>query len=73
MEFLRGGVCALAANMLKCRMLEGTEGELREEDRAVGWMVVELEVWQGFGGLRTSVDKQGSSLGLGKLGASKRA
>ena len=54
-------------------MLEGTEGELREEDRAVGWIFVELEVWQGFGGLRTSVDRQGSLLGLGKLGASKRA
>ena len=54
-------------------MLEGTEGELREEDRVVGWMVVELEVWQGFGELRNLVDKQGSLLGLGKLGASKSA
>ena len=66
------GDCTLAASVLKCWMLEGTEGELREEDRVVGWMVVELEVWQGFGELRTLVDKQGSSLGLGKLGASKR-
>ena len=64
---------ALAASVLKCWILESTEGELREEDRAVGWMVVELEVWQGFGRLRTSVDRQESSLGLGKLGASKRA
>ena len=54
-------------------MFEGTEGELREEDRVVGWMVIELEVWQGFGELRISVDRQGSLLGLGKLGASKRA
>ena len=54
-------------------MLEGTEGELREEDRAVGWVVVELEVWQIFGGLRASVGELGWSLGLSKLGASGRA
>ena len=68
-----GGVCALAASVLKCWMLEGTEGELREEDRAVGWVVVELEVWQIFGGLRASVGELGWSLGLSKLGASGRA
>ena len=31
-----GGVCALAASLLKCWMFEGTEGELSEEDRVVG-------------------------------------
>ena len=35
-EFLRVGVCALAASMLKCWMFEGTEGELSEEDMVVG-------------------------------------
>ena len=64
---------AFAASVLKCRMLEGTEGELREEDMAVGWVFVESEIWQGLGRLRTSVDRQGSALGLGKLGASKSA
>ena len=32
-----------------------------------------LEFWQGFGELRISVDRQGSLLGFGKFGASKRA
>ena len=36
-------------------------------------MVIGLEVWQGFGELRISVDRQGSLLGFGKFGASKRA
>ena len=71
-EFLRVGVCALAASILKCWMLEGTEGE-PIEDGVVGRMVIGFELWLGFGEPEISVDGLGLKLGFGRLGASKRA
>ena len=71
-EFLRVGVCALAASILKCWMFEGTEGE-PIEDGVVGRMVIGFELWLGFGEPEISVGGLGLKLGFGRLGASKRA
>merc|ERR1711954_603062 len=66
-EFLRVGVCALAASILKCWMLEGTE------DGVVGRLVIGFTLWLGFGETEISVGGLGLKLGFGRFGASKRA
>ena len=71
-EFLRVGVCALAASILKCWMLEGTEGE-PIEDGVVGRLVIGFTLWLGFGETEMSVGGLGLKLGFGRFGASKRA
>ena len=66
------GVCALAASILKCWMLEGTEGE-PIEDGVVGRLVIGFTLWLGFGETEMSVGGLGLKLGFGRFGASKRA
>ena len=71
-EFLRVGDCALAVSILKCWMLEGTEGE-PIEDGVVGRLVIGFTLWLGFGETEMSVGGLGLKLGFGRFGASKRA
>ena len=71
-EFLRVGDCALAASMLKCRMLEGTEGEPIEVG-VVGRLVLGFMFWLGFGETGMFAGGLGPKLGFGSFGASRRA
>ena len=71
-EFLRVGDCALAASMLKCWMLEGTEGEPIEVG-VVGRLVVGFMSWLGFGETGMFAGGLGLKMGFGNFGASKRA
>ena len=68
MEFLREGGWAFAANVLKCDMLSGTEGD----PIAVGVISLLLLgfgfcLW--FGDIGVTVEGLGSNIGLMNLGA----
>ena len=71
-EFLRVGDCAFAASMLKCMMLEGTEGEPIEVG-VVGRLVIRFMSWLEFGETGMFAEGLGPKLGFGSLGANKRA
>ena len=72
MEFLRVGDCAFAASMLKCMMLEGTEGDPIEVG-VIGRLVIRFVSWLEFGETGMFAEGLGPKLGFVSLGANKRA
>ena len=68
MEFLREGVWAFAASVLKCDMLSGTEGD----PIAVGvisLLLLGFGFWLWFGDIGVAVEGLGCKVGFMKLGA----
>merc|ERR1711954_49926 len=68
MEFLRVGGCAFAASILKCVMLEGTEGDPIEVG-VIGRSLMRFGSWLGFGDIGMFAEGLGSMIGFMNLGA----